>query len=58
MFASHRFGVAILLLLGLGMALAFAAGLAWGDVVFPADVPLIRGDGVSVSMLTGAYVPR
>ena len=58
MFASHRIGVAILLL-GLGMAIAFAAGLAWGDVVFPTDVPLVRGgDGVSVSMLTGAYVPR
>ena len=58
MFASPRFGLAVLLL-GVGMALAFAAGLAWGEVAFPSDVPLIAGgDGVSVSMLTGAYVPR
>ncbi len=58
MFASPRIGVAILLL-ALGMAIAFASGLAWGEVVFPTDVPVIRGgDGLSVSMLTGAYVPR
>ena len=45
---------------GLGMAIAFAAGLAWGELAFPTtNVPLIRGgDGLSVSMLTGAYVPR
>ena len=46
-------------ILSAALALAFAAGLAWGEVAFPTDVPLIGGgDGLSVSMLTGAYVPR
>ena len=56
MFASPRLAIAVLLL-GVTLALAFAAGFAWGDVVPPSGVPLIRGgDGMSVSMLSGAYV--
>jgi hypothetical protein len=58
MFASPRLAVAILLL-GLGMVLAFAAGFSYGDAVFEVDAPLIRaGDGLSISLLTGSYVPR
>ena len=54
MYASPRIALAMLLL-GLGIVIAFAAGLAYGGMVFPVDAPLLRsGDGVSISMLTGS----
>ena len=58
MFAIPRLGVAILLL-AVGVAIAFAAGFAYGEVAFPTDAPVVLSvDGVSISMLTGSYVSR
>ena len=58
MFAPLRVSLAILLL-GLWTTLAFTAGFDYRDLLLPVDDALISaGDGGSINVLTGAYVPR
>jgi hypothetical protein len=55
---SLRIGLAIALL-GLGTVFAFAAGYAYGEVLPASSAALIPvGDGASINVLTGAFVPR
>ena len=58
MLASLRLSLAILLL-GLGTAVALRGGFAYVDMLFPVEDALISaGHGVSINVLTGAYVAR
>ena len=58
MSATPRVCIAILLF-GLGTAIAFSGAFARADLVLPADALLLRSaDGISINLLTGAYVPR